>query len=496
MSLEPFTTLLASRHRKALGNPEKAQRRLLQRMLASARGSPAANALGIRGDESFEEFLEIPARDYSFYNPLVERTFGGDPFTFGREPVVAFGETSGSLGSPKLIPHTASSLGAIKRFAERLLLFQLCEGSHYFPQFTKWLAVGASTQVRLERGIPVGFISGLMYGIAQKKRGKSVLPTPRVAAIADWEERIRQSVAEAWTERVGTMLGVPAYLCRFLDEATAQAHGKPLCDVWPMLGRIYYSGTSIDPYRASLESVLGRSLVIRGMYTATEGSFAAELDPLSPGELQLMVDLNLFAFRDINDPIGSLVATWQLTRGRRYEIFVTTLGGLWQYRMGDIIEVTDAGALRVRVIGRAEDEINLATEKLSLKQARAVIERVADGAAIHRDHFIIVPDPTHPRRHVWIIEALGREDNSRPETLIDTGLAAINPSYQALRRGDAVLEAPRVLMLDEGGFDDYIRAGFRQKGQFKFRHIFKDAREMIRTPGLERLTSLLDEDSQ
>src|SRR3954465_438443 len=219
MSLEPFTTLLASRHRKVLGNPEKAQRRLLQRMLASARGSPAAKALGLRGDESFEEFLQLPARDYSFYNPLVEATLDGDLFTFGREPVVALGETSGSLGTPKRIPHTASSLGAIERFAERLLLFQLCEGPHYFPQFTKWLAVGASTEVRLERGVPVGFISGLMYGIAQKSRRKSVLPTPRVAPIADWEERIRQSVTEAWTERVGTMLAVPAYLCRFLDEA-------------------------------------------------------------------------------------------------------------------------------------------------------------------------------------------------------------------------------------------------------------------------------------
>jgi hypothetical protein len=278
MSLEPFTTILASRHRKVLANPEMAQRALLRRVLESSRGSAAACALGITGEESFEEFLDIPARDYSFYKPLVERAFEGDLFAFGRESVVAFGETSGSLGSAKLIPHTASSLNAIKRFAERLLLFQLCEGKHYFPQFTKWLGVGASTQVRVDREIPIGFISGLMFRIAQKKRGKLILPTPSVAALADWEERIRQSVAEAWTERVGTMLGVPAYLCRFLAEASTQARGKPLCDVWPTLRRVYYSGTSIEPYRDELERLLGRSLVIRGLYTATEGSFAAELD--------------------------------------------------------------------------------------------------------------------------------------------------------------------------------------------------------------------------
>jgi hypothetical protein len=334
-----------------------------------------------------------------------------------------------------------------------------------------------------------------MYGIARKNRGKFMLPSPDVAAIADWEERIRRSAAEALTERVGTMLGVPAYLCRFLDEATTQAHGKPLCDVWPMLGRVYYSGTSIDSYRAELESALGRSLVVRGLYTATEGSFAAELDPRSPGELLLMVDLNVYAFREIDAPNGRLLAAWQLTRGQRYEMFVTTLGGLWQYRIGDIIEVTNTQPLRIRVTGRAEEEINLATEKLSLKQARTVIERVADQARIHRDHFIVVPDPTHPRRHVWIIETHGG-DESQATTLIDAGLAAINPSYEALRCGDAVLERPRVLMLAEGGFDDYIRAGFRQRGQFKFRHIFRDAREMAETPGLERLVHVLHKDDQ
>lgn len=130
MSLEPFTTLMASRHRKVLANPEKAQRALLRLILASSRGSPAANALGLSGNESFEEFLDLSAQDYSFFQPLVERTLDGDRTTFGREPVVAFGETSGTIGSPTLIPHTVASLDAIRRFAERLLLFQLIEGKH------------------------------------------------------------------------------------------------------------------------------------------------------------------------------------------------------------------------------------------------------------------------------------------------------------------------------------------------------------------------------
>ena len=487
MSLEPFTTLLAARHRSVLGDPEAAQRALLRQILARVRGCSLAGILGITANESFEDFLDVPPQDYSRYAPIIERIFDGERDVLSRDPIVAFGETSGSRGLPKLIPHTAASLNAIRRFAERVLLFHLLEGDHYIPHFTKWLSVTASVDVRVERGIPVGFISGLMYQIAQKKRGGMLLPTPRVAAIADWDERIRQSVREAWTKPVGTMLGVPAYLLRFLEEASSHAGGRPLGDVWPMLGRLYFSGTSIDAHRTRMERMIGRSLVVRGLYTATEGSFGAEIEPRFPGELTLMVDLAVFAFRDVDDTGSRLRPAWEVSVGHRYQVFVTTLSGLIQYAIGDVLEVTSARPLRVRVIGRAQDDINLATEKLSIAQASAVISLIAAHAPIHRDHFMVLPDPTHARRHLWIVEALGPLDVATTGALIDSAVSGINPSYAELRQASAILAAPRVLLLPQGSFDDYVAAGFSTRGQFKFRQLFPDAPTLLGTPGLSAL---------
>ncbi|MDP9202609.1 MAG: GH3 auxin-responsive promoter family protein, partial [Gemmatimonadota bacterium] len=457
---------------------------LLRRILTQSKGSAVAKALGISGDESFAEFLELAPRSYSFYVPFVEQTLDGDHLAFGREPIVALGETSGSLGNPKLIPHSAASLECVRQFAKRLLLFQLLDGDHYIPMYTKWLAVTASTNVRIDRGIPVGFISGLMYQIAQKKRRGFLLPTPAIAAISDWDERIQESVAEAWDKRVGTMLGVPAYLMRFLEAASVRANGKPLGEVWPLLGRVYYSGTSIAPYREQMERTLGRRLRVQGLYTATEGSFGAELDPMSPGELHLMVDLAVFAFRDLEEPGSGLVSAWEVTRGHRYEVLVTTPAGLIQYQIGDVLEVTETCPLRIRVVGRTEEEINIATEKLSLKQAYATLER-ALRTDVHRDHFMVVPDPMNPRRHLWIVEASEPGSDVEAAVLIDGALASINPSYAALRQGDAVLDRPRVVVCEPGSFDAYIAAGFAMRGQFKFRHLFPDAEALKRTIGLE-----------
>lgn len=492
MSLEPFTTMMVARHMRVLERPEAAQRNLIKQILTASKGSAAATTLGITGDESVAEFLALPPRPYSFYNPLVQRVLDGDRFAFGRDQIVALGETSGSSGNPKLIPHTAASLDCVARFAERLLLFQVNQGNNYFPRFTKWLAITASTNVRIEHGIRIGFISGLMHQIAQRKRGGLMLPSPAVAAISDWDERIDRTVAEAWDKRVGTLLGVPAYLMRFLEAAASRAQGKGLGHVWPLLDRVYYSGTSVVAYRERMEQALGRPLCIQGMYTATEGSFGAELDPAAPGELHLMVDLAVFTFRNVQDPAGRLVASWDVVRGQQYELFVTTLAGLIQYQIGDVVEVTETSPLRVRVAGRTEEEINIATEKLSLKQAYTALDRVASRGDVNRDHFIVVTDPTNSRRHLWIIEGTGVTD-ADAAILIDEGLSAINPSYAALRNRDAMLDRPRVLVCERGCFDAYLASGFAQRGQFKFRHFYQRMDALSDIPGLEALIRRLSE---
>lgn len=298
MTLEPLTTLLCARHRAVLRDVEGHQRSLLRSILERSAGSPVAKALGLSGRESAEEFLALPPRDSDFYRTYTELAFT-DRHAFGSEPIVALGETSGSTGEPKLIPHTARSLGTVQQFSRRALLFQLREGRHFIPHFTKWLLVTASTTVRVERGMKIGFISGLMYELAQRQRRDFILPTPPVASIVDWQERIERTVHEAWRKPVGSLIGVPAYLERFLDIAESVARGEPLSSVWPSLGRVYYSGTPITS-QERLEQLIGRPIVTRGLYTATEGSFAAELEmdcPQPPSCHSRLITISCFATR-------------------------------------------------------------------------------------------------------------------------------------------------------------------------------------------------------
>src|SRR5262249_1707328 len=151
----------------------------------------------------------VPPRDYGFYESFVQRILDGEDRVFGREPIIALGETSGSMGQPKLIPHTASSLACFAKTTRTLLLFQLWPSPYYFPRFTRWLCITASSSVRFHKSIAIGFISGLIYQQARSARVLPVLPSPAIAALENWDERVKRAATEAVTQRVGTLMGVP-----------------------------------------------------------------------------------------------------------------------------------------------------------------------------------------------------------------------------------------------------------------------------------------------
>ena len=495
MSLEPFTSFVVRKYVRLLEDPESTQRRLLAHFLKSFAGGPVASALGLIGTESLEEFLHLAPRDYSFYEPFALRALEGDRTVFGSSPLVALGETSGSMGRSKLIPHTRESLDQYTRLTKLILLFHLWQGQTYLPRFTRWLLVTACCEVREEHGVPIGFVSGLVYRRSKEKRKGFIFPSLEVAQITDWDERVRRTATEALPKRIGALFGVPAYIVSLLREASAQVRGRPLGSVWPYLNKVYYSGTSLGAHLAEMEALIGARLMSRSIYMSTEAVLAAELDPDAQGQMRLLSDFTVMTFRPENEPDSSLVPLWDLMPGKRYEVFITTASGLCQYQIGDLVEVTNTDPLLIRLAGRAGDEINLATEKLSCKQAESVLCKVSEQSPVSSDSFTVLPDPNDSSRHLWLLQRLvesGRAPNEEEIAhLIDHELSAINPSYAALRAGDAVLKLPRVILLPEGAFDLYIKSGLSSHGQFKFRHIFPSAGRLLARPGMERIEPYL-----
>src|SRR5262249_29400093 len=98
MALEPFTSMMARWYLRWVGDPEPRQRALLRTIVNSCADGVVGRTLGLRPGMTFEEFQDVQPQDYSFYPPFVQRSLEGEDRVFGREPIAALGETSGSTG--------------------------------------------------------------------------------------------------------------------------------------------------------------------------------------------------------------------------------------------------------------------------------------------------------------------------------------------------------------------------------------------------------------
>ena len=103
-----------------------------------------------------------------------------------------------------------------------------------------------------------------------------------------------------------------------------------------------------------------------GVLVQAKGLLATEAAVTIPwgGEYPLAVTSHFFEFID---PAGDVRRAHEVEQGKPYEVVVTNGGGLWRYRLGDVVECTGrvAATPTMRFLGRAGNVSDLCGEKLS-----------------------------------------------------------------------------------------------------------------------------------
>ena len=161
--------------------------------------------------------------------------------------------------------------------------------------------------------------------------------------------------------------------------------------MWPNLEVFFHGGISFEPYRAEYARLTDPAKMhFFETYNASEGFFATQAARDNDGML-LLIDRGIYyEFLPLDaDPSRDLpLRADQLEKGRIYEMIITSCNGLWRYRLGDTIEVTQTDPLKIRVAGRTKSFINAFGEELmenngKLRQSRA---RRCSPSILHRRH--------------------------------------------------------------------------------------------------------------
>jgi hypothetical protein len=475
----------ARRFAAALREPAAAQAAWLRVRVARDAESVFGREHGFGGMDGYAEFARrVPLRGWEEFAPWVERVRRGEERVPGAERVTHLTPTSVSSGARKLIPFTAGLQAGFSAAVGAWMtdLVRQRPGLLGGPAYWSVSPVAAGDE-DASGAVRVGYADDAEYlGGARAWLVRRALAVP--AAV-----RHERDMGEFWRKTLVGMLGrrdlrlISVWHPSFLELLLEEAEGRwdEVCDGilntrravelrrlgprgwtrwWPELRVVSCWGEqAAEPGWRELEKKFP------GVLVQAKGLLATEAAVTVPwrGEYPLAVTSHFFEFVD---EAGGVRRAHELERGRHYEVVVTNGGGLWRYRLGDVVECTGrmAATPTLRFLGRAGNVSDLRGEKLS----EAFVAEVLRGLWAKGGR------PAVARLRAW--EAAGSAgyeleisgasgDEAKLAERVEAALAA-NPHY-ALARKLGQIEPVRVVALHEEAALEGLRAHRGRVGDAK-----------------------------
>jgi len=506
------------RFRRALRNPQLAQRAILRALLTRNACTAFGKAHGFDKIRIYGEFARrVPLSDYGELESWISRIQLGEQNVLTRDRVTHLVPTSGSTGARKLIPFTPSlqrefNAGIAPWLADLVRQFprliggpaywaitpvlkqsapvetaQCCDGRGFSPSPPLEERAGERRRRCSDRGRPhgeagaevssisIGFDADTAYLAGWRRTlADAIMAVPPSAGRAESLETFRyETLLHLLRCRELRLISVwhPSFLTLLLDalpglweqliedirdgvsvaaqpkRADELEHADPLKPetLWPKLQLISCWGDgaaalSLDSLKARFPSV---PIQLKGL-VATEAFVTLPF----AGRYPLSVASHFFEFIDSS---GKVLPAESLRIGDEYEVVVTTSGGLWRYRLGDRVLVTDRleRTPSLRFIGRGEAVSDVCGEKLSEIFVSDVLKEIfADATPAFA---LLAPDHGDGEQH-YTLYVEGEPLSCWTEAL-DRGLRR-NPHYDYCR-DLGQLSAPRLFVIAGSAFEAY-----------------------------------------
>jgi hypothetical protein len=486
--LRPYRTLKwasrwsASRALAAHDSPRRTQASVLERILALYRDTELGRSLQLRDVRSIEEFrTRVRVSEKKDYARWVERLQRDNrPGLVTKDQLRYLALTSGTSEDVRLFPFPNALIGTFRKFQWEIMLHVMDRLQSFSMLDTNILVTApAATYETLPSGLVAGKATAIMTQLTPKAARGLVRPSREVLEIKDVNEKLRQTVEDALGRDIRLLMGVP--LCvlplfeRLLEAANARGkRAATLAELWPNLEAYVYSGAPIGSLEARLRELVGPGIPFVEVYSASESPLAYQFRLDEPG---LLLDLRhcFFELQPGGSPLDAPRLTVDEARPHvPYRILLTTFGGRFAYRLGDLVEFVSTKPLLVRVLGREQEELNLGYERIPLHVLKAALARVSGdhGARVH--NFFVCPTATANVKpaHEWHVE-FGLAPSS-PEAFgdaLDQALKELHDRYAFARRDDHLLRAPALVPMKPGTIERFVLTT-REYGLGKFLPIY------------------------
>lgn len=499
LELDDFSFVKAER--ALYGDCAKTQKIVLMEMVRANKDTEFGKAHHFEDIRTIEDYRKnVPLSDWDDYAPYSERLGKGEEnILFPGKPTF-FYRTSGTTASYKYIPESEREVKARQAIsrARNTEIFLMCSkaaANRVFAFFNK-----SSFDVS-EGGIQRGTASGRTGDLTSPELVSRMTYPPRMVNELEGEElmymMLRTSVK---CKDVTAILGNNALMMRNLVEY-GQAHAMELiADIrdggcryemsdilkellkdslapdparadeletlykeghftpryyWPgLLAAGFWLGGSVGVYVDTVRPLLSETTkYIDVGYGASETKINVPTKPETPAGA-LAVFCSFFEF--IPEGGGEPLLAHELEDGQNYEIILTTNGGLYRYRLKDLVHVEGFTGTTPNIcfLTKLSDVANIAQEKIPGSMLIEAIRNVAkeDGNICQMAQ--VYPDLESAGYVICMETENEPEDITAFEKTMDEGLRKQLTQYDVYR--DKLLNPCRVILMKKGWSDHLL----------------------------------------
>lgn len=299
-------------------------------------------------------------------------------------------------------------------------------------------------------------------------------PTLNIALMDEWEGKIEQLAQATINENVTSISGVPTWTLVLIKRILEISGKTYLAEVWPHLELYLHGGVSFVPYKEQFKKLIGKDINYLETYNASEGFFAAQVNPSEEGLLLFTHHGIFYEFMPIEEYGKKHPQTFGLGKvelNKNYALIISTTGGLWRYIVGDTVQFTSLNPYKIKVSGRLKHYMNAFGEEVIVDNTDNAIAIASEKTGAIVNDYTAAPvyfSNNSNGAHEWLIEFEQAPVDLQVFTAeLDTALKSLNSDYEAKRYKDIALRMPVLHALKRGTFNAWLKSKGKLGGQHK-----------------------------
>ena len=462
--------------------PLEVQQEVLQDLIGFAKKTKKGYQYDFGSIRQYEQFKErVPIVTYEDIADEITASRKGEDNLFWPTPIKWYAKSSGTTNAKsKFIPVSVESLEDCHYKAGKDMLSLYINNNPEAQLFTgKSLRLGGSQELYQNRKSYFGDLSAIITDNLPLWAELNSTPSLEVSLMSEWEAKLNAIINESSSENVTSLVGVPSWMLVLLNKLMATKNETELINIWPNIEVYFHGGVSFRPYRNQFEELfIQHSVQCYEIYNASEGFFAIQ-DHNQSDELLLMLDYGIFyEFIASGEGDSSIIPLVEVQLGINYDMVITTNGGLWRYKIGDVVRFTSLSPYRIQISGRTKHFINTFGEELVIENADRAIEIVCKERNIEVIDYTVAPvfmEGNNQGSHQWLIEFHQPPDDLiRFTEHLDDTLKKLNSDYEAKRHKDLTMRMPTVNIAKKGLFYEWLEREKKLGGQHKIPRLSND----------------------